>query len=84
MEEIREISIICKSLERDAFLENLCKIKEPVAIYLINGIRLQGYVSGFDTVGVLLSYDNVHQWVYNSAISTIIPSAFIKKVLTQI
>ena len=49
------------------------KHKVPVTIFLANGIRLQGYVTGFDSYSVLLGRDRQAQLIYKHAISTILP-----------
>ncbi len=62
---------------QDPFLNALRKEKVPVAIYLVNGIKLQGQVDSFDQFVVLLK-NNVSQMVYKHAISTIVPSRNVK------
>lgn len=49
----------------------------PVAIYLVNGIKLQGVIESFDQFVVLLR-NQVSQMVYKHAISTVVPSRAIK------
>ena len=58
---------------QDPFLNALRKERVPVAIYLVNGIKLQGLVESFDQFVVLLK-NNVSQMVYKHAISTIVPA----------
>lgn len=58
---------------QDPFLNALRKEKIPVAIYLVNGIKLQGQVDSFDQFVVLLK-NSVSQMVYKHAISTVVPS----------
>ena len=57
---------------QDPFLNALRKERVPVAIYLVNGIKLQGQIDSFDQFVVLLR-NNVSQMVYKHAISTIVP-----------
>jgi host factor-I protein len=45
----------------------------PVAIYLVNGIKLQGQVESFDQFVVLLK-NSVSQMIYKHAISTVVPA----------
>ena len=59
---------------QDAFLNNVRKGKVPVTIFLINGVKLQGVITWFDSFCVLLRRDGQSQLVYKSAISTIMPS----------
>ncbi len=58
---------------QDPFLNALRKEHMPVAIYLVNGIKLQGQVESFDQYVVLLKSTNT-QMVYKHAISTIVPA----------
>ena len=57
---------------QDVFLNALCKSRETVSIYLINGIRLQGRIESFDRFVVMVS-DTMTRMVYKHAISTIAP-----------
>mgnify|MGYP002641662091 FL=1 len=59
---------------QDAFLNNVRKAKISVTIFLINGVKLQGVITWFDSFCVLLRRDGQSQLVYKSAISTIMPS----------
>jgi host factor-I protein len=58
---------------QDPFLNTLRKEKVPVAIYLVNGIKLQGLIESFDQFVVLLK-NTVSQMVYKHAISTVVPT----------
>jgi len=62
---------------QDPFLNVLRKDKVPVAIYLVNGIKLQGQVESFDQFVILLK-NTVSQLVYKHAISTIVPARNVK------
>lgn len=57
---------------QDPFLNLLCKEHVPVSIYLVNGIKLQGHIVGFDQYVVLLR-NSMTQMVYKHAISTVVP-----------
>lgn len=57
---------------QDPFLNDLRRSRTQVNMYLINGIKLQGRVEGFDQYVVVLK-NNVQQMVYKHAISTIVP-----------
>ena len=59
---------------QDAFLNHVRKTKVPVTIFLINGVKLQGVITWFDSFCVLLRRDGQSQLVYKSAISTIMPA----------
>jgi len=62
---------------QDPFLNALRKERVPVAIYLVNGIKLQGHIDSFDQFVVLLK-NSVSQMVYKHAISTVVPSRNVK------
>ncbi|WP_144393915.1 RNA chaperone Hfq [Pleionea sediminis] len=62
---------------QDPFLNALRRERIPVAIYLVNGIKLQGQVESFDQFVVLLK-NTVSQMVYKHAISTIVPTRNVK------
>ncbi len=62
---------------QEPFLNALRKEKIPVAIYLVNGIKLSGQIDSFDQFVVLLR-NTVNQMVYKHAISTIVPTKAVK------
>ncbi|KAB2832128.1 MAG: RNA chaperone Hfq [Caedimonadaceae bacterium] len=58
---------------QDVFLNALRKSKAPVTLFLVNGVKLQGIITWFDSFSVLLRRDAHAQLVYKHAISTIMP-----------
>lgn len=58
---------------QDTFLNAVRKARTPLTIFLVNGVKLQGYVTWFDSFCVLLRRDSQVQLVYKHAISTIMP-----------
>ncbi len=58
---------------QDAFLNTLRKEHVPVAVFLVNGIKLQGQIDSFDQY-VLMLKNTVNQMVYKHAISTVVPA----------
>ena len=58
---------------QDTFLNAVRKSKTSVTIYLVNGVKLQGNITGFDNFCVLLRRDGQVQLVYKHAISTVMP-----------
>ena len=62
---------------QEPFLNTLRKEKIPVAIYLVNGIKLQGQIDSFDQYVIILK-NTVNQMVYKHAVSTIVPSKNVK------
>lgn len=64
----------CGQNIQDILLGYVCKNRVPTTIFLVNGVKLQGMVSSFDTYSVLLRRDGHVQLVYKHAISTIMPN----------
>lgn len=62
---------------QDPFLNALRRERIPVAVYLVNGIKLQGTVESFDQFVVLLR-NQVSQMVYKHAISTVVPARNVR------
>jgi host factor-I protein len=63
---------------QDIFLNHLRKNKVVTTIFLINGVKLQGIVSWFDSFSILLKKDGHSQLVYKHAVSTIMPQGNIQ------
>ncbi len=59
---------------QDVFLNAVRKARNPLTIFLVNGVKLTGVVTSFDNFCVLLRRDGHSQLVYKHAISTIMPS----------
>ena len=59
---------------QDTFLNSVRKSKNPVTLFLVNGVKLQGIITWFDNFSVLLRREGTVQLVYKHAISTIMPS----------
>ena len=59
---------------QDNFLNAVRKTKNPVTLFLVNGVKLQGIITWFDNFSVLLRRDGTVQLVYKHAISTVMPS----------
>lgn len=58
---------------QERFLTAICNNKLPVSIYLVNGIKLQGYIDSFDQHVVALR-DPIRQIIYKHNICTILPT----------
>jgi host factor-I protein len=58
---------------QDTFLSYVQEQSVPVTVFLVSGVRLQGYVTYFDKFGVALTRDHQTQFVYKHAISAINP-----------
>lgn len=71
---VKGVRVMAKGLSlQEPFLNMLRKDKTQVAIYLVNGIKLQGEIESFDQYVIILK-SNISQMVYKHAISTIVPS----------
>jgi host factor-I protein len=71
---------------QDPFLNFLRKEHVPVSIFLVNGIKLQGTIQGYDPYVILLTGNDektkgVLQSVYKHGISTIVPGKKLKLVM---
>jgi host factor-I protein len=62
---------------QDPFLNALRREHVPVAIYLVNGIKLQGQIESFDNFVILLK-NSVIQMIYKHAISTVVPARNVR------
>ena len=61
------------NLLQGPFLDALCAEKVPVAIFLVNGIKLHGVIDGYDEYVILLK-STITQLVFKHSISTVVPS----------
>lgn len=62
---------------QEPFLNALRRERVPVAIFLVNGIKLQGQIESFDQFVVVLR-NAVSQMIYKHAISTIVPQRAVR------
>ena len=63
-----------KPLLQEVFLNAVRKSHDPVTMFLVNGVMLQGNIAAFDLFCMLLQRDGASQLVYKHAVSTIQPS----------
>jgi len=56
------------------FFKSRPKEQNPVTVFLVNGVKLQGIITWFDNFCVLLRRDAHSQLVYKHAISTVMPA----------
>src|SRR5687768_6135613 len=61
------------TLLQEVFLGAVCRSGEPVTMFLVNGVMLQGEIAAFDLFCMLLQRDGLCQLVYKHAISTVQP-----------
>ncbi len=58
---------------QEVFLGAVRRQDEPVTMFLVNGVMLQGHVAAFDLFSLLLKREGLSQLVYKHAISTVQP-----------
>jgi host factor-I protein len=61
------------TLLQEVFLSAVRKAREPVTMFLVNGVMLQGEIAAFDLFCMLLQREGLSQLVYKHAISTVQP-----------
>ena len=67
-----------KGTLQDLFLAAAEREKQSVTVFLVNGVMLQGSVSGFDQFSMLLERGSQVQLVYKHAVSTVQPAQPLK------
>ena len=63
---------------QDDFLNKIRQNKISVTVFLVNGVKLQGLITWFDSFSLLLRRDCHTQLIYNHAISTIMPGEAVE------
>lgn len=63
---------------QDVFLNHLRKNKVMVTLFLVNGVKLQGVITSFDSFCIALRREQHSQLVYKHAISTVMPLSHIQ------
>lgn len=58
---------------QETFLSAVQRAGEPVTMFLVNGVMLQGEIAAFDLFCLLLEREGLSQLVYKHAISTVQP-----------
>ncbi len=61
------------TLLQEVFLTAVRRAGEPVTMFLVNGVMLQGEILAFDLFCMLLRREGLSQLVYKHAISTVQP-----------
>lgn len=62
-------------LLQEVFLSAVQKSGQPVTMFLVNGVMLQGDIGAYDLFCVMLERDHAAQLVYKHAISTVQPNS---------
>ena len=63
---------------QDKYLKTLKEKELKVVIYLVNGVRLTGSITGFDNFVIIVDTNTGQQMVYKHAVSTLVPEEDIK------
>ena len=71
------------TLLQEVFLGAVRRSEEPVTMFLINGVMLQGEIVAFDLFCMLLERDGLCQMVYKHAISTVQPEHPVSLIEAQ-
>ncbi len=61
------------ALLQEVFLGAIRRSEEPVTMFLVNGVMLQGEIVAFDLFCMILQRDGLSQLVYKHAVSTVQP-----------
>ncbi len=61
-------------LLQEIFLAAVRKSEDPVTMFLVNGVMLQGHILAFDLFSMMLQRDGLVQLVYKHAVSTVQPA----------
>jgi host factor-I protein len=59
---------------QDDFIQWCVETKNPLTVFLINGVKLQGKITNHDAVSLLLERDESKQLLFKHTIATIMPS----------
>ena len=58
---------------QEILLTKLRRERQPVTVFLMNGVQMRGTVTGYDPFVVVLESDGRQQVIYKHAISTVVP-----------
>ncbi len=82
---MRDTGIMAQTKQQnlqDTFLNAIRRSKIPVTVYLVNGVKLQGIITWFDSFCLLLRRDGHSQLIYKHAVSTVMPEGMVNLQLT--
>jgi host factor-I protein len=63
---------------QDQFLNAVRRSHQPVSIFVVKGVRLQGVIGGFDPYSVELRRDGKSQLLYKHSITTVMPAGEVE------
>lgn len=64
----------------EKFIDHLIATRQVVTVFLVNGVKLQGFTTFQDDECMLMTRDGLTQLIYKKAISTIMPSEPIQLI----
>jgi host factor-I protein len=59
---------------QQVFLDKVAADQMPVTLFLVNGVKLSGFVAGHDPYTLLLEFNGAQQSVLKPAVATIAPA----------
>ena len=68
---------------QDHFLNAVRRSHQPVSLFVLKGVKLQGLIGGFDPYAIELRRNGANQLVYKHSIATIVPSAAVQGLELQ-
>jgi host factor-I protein len=60
---------------QDHFLNAVRRSHQPVSLFVLKGVKLQGLIGGFDPYAIELRRNGSSQLVYKHSIATVVPAA---------
>ena len=57
---------------QDAFLNHARRTRVPVTVRLLDGVELQGRLTGFDRFAIVVDVEGVDQLIFKHAIATVV------------
>lgn len=68
-----EVELLGSSINlQERFLLKMRKLKVPVCVFLANGVRVEGRITGYDQFTVLVDAKGRQMQIFKSAITTIV------------
>jgi host factor-I protein len=65
---------------QDHFLNAVRRSHQPVSLFVLKGVKLQGLIAGFDPYAIELRRSSASQLVYKHSIATIVPGGPVEGV----
>ena len=68
---------------QDSFLNAVRKDRTSITLFLNNGYKLTGIVTGFDNYVIIMETDKGQQLIYKHAITSIMPLKHVKLNISE-